>query len=222
MIQVKVQSGINRFLIIAVVLWSFPSLAGEGGDAKSHQHMMQHSGHQHQSMSSGAPSGMSIYSLDSKWTDQNGKAKTLSELRGRNKIVAMVYTSCTTACPLIVSDMKSVRAQLNAQEKEKVDMTIFSYDSTRDTPEVMTKFAKKMKIDNKSWTLMSSDDGSVAELAAALGVQYKKLDSGDFIHSNTIFFLNSEGEIVAQKEGLKTPSQKFVEQIRTHLKGTTN
>jgi protein SCO1/2 len=40
------------------------------------------------------------------------------------------------------------------------------------------------------------------EMAALLGIRYKKLPDGEFAHSNVITLLNPEGEIVHQQIGL--------------------
>ena len=48
----------------------------------------------------------SIYQLESVWKNETGKKMMLNELKGKKQIMAMVFTSCTYACPLIVNDMK--------------------------------------------------------------------------------------------------------------------
>ncbi|HNS42581.1 MAG TPA: SCO family protein, partial [Taishania sp.] len=46
----------------------------------------------------------SIFNLTSNWQDQNGKDLKLADLRGKTLVVVMIYTTCKSACPILVSD----------------------------------------------------------------------------------------------------------------------
>lgn len=160
--------------------------------------------------------GSSIFQLESEWKNQNGKSAKLASHRGSPRIVVMLFTSCDTACPLIVEDLKEIVKEVDAERTKKIDVSIFSLDSFRETPKSLSAFSAKRKLPS-NWGLFTSSADAVAELAAALGVRYKRLASGDFIHSNVIYFLNGNGEIVAQKEGIKSPRGEFVQKIRKNL-----
>ena len=54
----------------------------------------------------------------------------------------------------------------------------------------------------KNWNLLSGSADDVLEVAALLGVRYKQDATGQFMHSNLITILNSDGEIVHQQTGL--------------------
>ena len=55
----------------------------------------------------------SIFLLDSKWENQDGKQLQLKDLKGKNLVMVMIFTSCKTACPLLVSDMKQVAKKID-------------------------------------------------------------------------------------------------------------
>lgn len=160
--------------------------------------------------------GASIFQLDSEWKNQKGEKTKLSGLRGHARLVVMLFTRCDTACPLIVEDLKIIAKEVEVNQKRKMDVSIFSLDSFRETPESLSAFSLKRKLP-AHWGLYTSDAGAVAELAASLGVRYKRLDNGDFIHSSIIYFLNGNGEIVAQKEGIKSPRGDFIKKITNKL-----
>lgn len=157
------------------------------------------------------PSSTSILQLESKWKNQRSEIVNLSDLRGKPQLLVMLFTRCETACPLIVEDLKEIVKDLGS-----VGVSIFSLDSFRETPKSLSAFSVKRKLPS-DWGLFVSNGDAVAELAAALGVRYKRLKNGDFIHSNVIYFLNSEGEVVAKKEGIKTPRSEFIKQVRKSL-----
>lgn len=160
--------------------------------------------------------GTSVFQLDSEWKNQKGESVKLASLRGSPRIVVMLYTMCETACPLIVEDLKEIVNKVDAKRTDKINVSIFSLDSFRDTPASLQAFSVKRKLP-AHWGLFTSNADAVAELAASLGVRYKRLPSGDFIHSNVIYFLNGNGEIVAQKEGIKTPPGEFINKIKKAL-----
>ena len=144
----------------------------------------------------------SVYQLESSWTDQNGKKINLKEFRGKPLILAMVYTSCQAACPLIVSDLQKIAAVLPQPIREKTQFALFSFDPGRDTAAQLKKFAAAHDLDQKSWTLLTSSSGAVRELAAVLGMKYRKDPNGDFSHSNVITILDADGVIRHRQEGL--------------------
>jgi protein SCO1/2 len=137
--------------------------------------------------------GSSVYQLHSQWTDQNNVTRSFSQLAGRPRLIAMVFTRCPSACPLLVRDIKSLKTDLPVE--------LFSFDSEGETPATLKDFVRKYGIDDPRWTAHTSSAANVAELAAALGVKYKKISQGSFIHANIIVLVNSQGEIVAKQEG---------------------
>lgn len=155
----------------------------------------------------------SVFQLESEWKNQNGNSVKLASLHGSPRIVVMLYTKCDTACPIIVEELKEIVNNVDAKRTEKINVSIFSLDSFSETPDSLLAFSVKRKLPS-NWVLFTSNADAVAELAASLGVRYKRLPNGDFIHSNTIYFLNDDGEIVAQTEGLKSPRGEFIKKIK--------
>ena len=150
----------------------------------------------------GKPTDTSLYLLDSKWTSDVGKIIPLSVLRGRPQIVAMFFTHCEYACPILVNDMKKLQAALPADVRAKVDFLLVSFDTKRDKPESLAAFRKKETLPVTSWTLLRGAADDVRELAALLGINYAPDARGQFAHSNLITVLNAEGEIAFQQPGL--------------------
>lgn len=181
----------------------------------SYQAVVAHDGHN--DLKANPPlTGTSIYQLGSTWKNQKGDNIKLTDLKGKAQLVVLAYTRCDTACPLVIEDLKSLASAIDSKQSEKVAVSIFSLDSLRETPESLAAFSTKRKLPSH-WALFTSDANAVSELAAVLGIRYKRLSNGDFIHSNVIYFLNKSGEIVAQKEGLKTPGAEFIKEIRNSL-----
>jgi protein SCO1/2 len=133
---------------------------------------------------------------DAPWTDQHGAARRLADLAGRPQVIAMVYTNCGSACPLIVGDMKRLEATF-----PELGLVLVSIDPERDTPGRLHEFATGSRMGER-WTLLNGADDQLMELAAVLGVRYRKVSDTDFMHSNVITVLNAAGEIVYRQEAL--------------------
>lgn len=154
----------------------------------------------------------SLYHLNSKWADQENSVIHLPQLAGRPRIVAMVYTKCQTACPLLVQDIKSMTSRIPKNLTGKLHIDLFSFDSDSENSKSLQSFRSKYKLD-ENWSAYSGSKNSVAELAGALGVHYKKLPSGDYVHSNVVFLINENGEVVAKHEGLGKDVTEFIKKI---------
>lgn len=144
----------------------------------------------------------SLYQLGSVWRDQSGREIPLESLRGTPRVISMIFTNCAYACPRITADMQAVSSRLSAAVRDEVRFVLFSMDPERDTPEALTAFAEKMDLPLSHWTLLCSTEDNVQEMAAVLGVKYKRDIYGNFSHSNMITVLDSEGEIIYKQEGL--------------------
>lgn len=147
-------------------------------------------------------SDLSLFQLDATFTNDSGRAFTLGELRGRPVVLTMFFASCGYACPMLVSDMTQIREKIPANIRDQVVFVLVSFDVKRDTPAALHTYRTERGLDDQ-WVLLHGDDNAVSELAALLGVKYKLESTGMFSHSNLITVLNSEGEIVHQRGGLK-------------------
>jgi protein SCO1 len=148
-----------------------------------------------------AAGDFSIYELESTWSDQDGAELALADLAGRPRVIAMVYTHCAYACPRIVTDMKRIEAELR-ERGVQAGFVVVSIDPERDTPARLAAFAEATRLDPREWTLLTGSDDGVMELAALLGVRYRRVSDMDFEHSNVITLVDDEGRILYRQTGL--------------------
>ena len=150
----------------------------------------------------GAYTDKSLYQLDSNWTSDVSKDIKLGVFQGRPQVLAMFFGSCEYACPIIVHDMKRLQKALPPALRHKVNFTLVSFDTERDTPAVLRTYRQRQNLGTDRWSLLTGKPDDVRELAALLGVNYQKDARGQFAHSNVITVLNPAGEIVHQQVGL--------------------
>jgi len=140
----------------------------------------------------------SLYQVESVWSDQLGAQRTLSTLEGQVQVVAMTYTSCEVSCPRIVASMRRIESDVD----ETVSFVLISIDPERDTSESMAAYADKMGLSSQRWSLLNGPADDVQEMAALLGVRYRKMSDGEFAHSNIVTVLDQNGAIIHQQKGL--------------------
>lgn len=155
----------------------------------------------------------SIYDWPMAWTNQQGQAVAAVDLRGRPQVVCMFFSRCTYACPRITADLKAVAAALTDEERANVGFVMASFDAERDTPDALRDFGERMELAAPRWQLLHGSAEAVEELAALLGVRYRKEDDG-FAHSNLIVLLDAEGRIVARREGLESSLDPLLAALR--------
>jgi len=65
---------------------------------------------------------------------------SLEQYRGRVVLIFFGFTSCPDICPIALSVISRVFAQLDAEELEKVGALFVTLDPERDTPEVLLEY----------------------------------------------------------------------------------
>ena len=123
------------------------------------------------------------------------------KLLGRWTFMFFGYTQCPDICPSALSLMKALRVQLatnGAVAPAPTFQVVFvSVDPRRDTRELLAQYLAAF---DPSFIGASGDDASLAELAAKLGVQYRRHDETDqrnytVDHSTTIHLVDPTGRL---------------------------
>ena len=162
--------------------------------------------------------GDSVLLLTDRFVDQDNKPFTLAQRRGKPQLVAMFYSSCKYACPLLIDSGKGVDHALTPAERAKLRVLYVSLDPVRDQPKVLSALATQRKLDRTRWTLARTDAAGVRRTAAVLGVRYRQLADGEFNHSSQLILLDAEGRVIARTERLGAKADPdFVKQVKAAL-----
>lgn len=163
----------------------------------------------------GTLSSESIYQVTDTFQTQNDKKVALSSFAGKPTVVGMIFTHCTYACPRLTADIKNIEEKLKSDDG-KVNYLLVSFDSQRDLPGQLKKFANANQLDN-NFTLLHGDENAVRTLSVLLNVQFEKDAEGNFSHSNIISVLDKNGVLVFQKEGLDVDPADIIGTIKQQL-----
>lgn len=156
----------------------------------------------------------SIYDLGVALRDQDGRTVSLDVFKGHPVLVTMFYSSCTNACPLLMSDLKRVDQQLPPTVRERTRVLMISFDPARDTPDTLARQARERGLDVTRWKLASAAEDTAREISAALGIRYRKLDNGVYFHTSAIVLLDEQGRPRARLDGLGKDPTSLVMALR--------
>src|SRR5262245_13597125 len=104
-----------------------------------------HAGHAgHTGLPAAVYSARSIYQSESMWTTATEQPLRLGHLQGKVQVLAMVYTTCESACPIIVSLMQLIEARLPPELRPHVGFVLVTLDPARDIPSVLNAYSARM------------------------------------------------------------------------------
>lgn len=182
-------------------------------DAHDHTQMMQ--------MESTAPiPGDSLHRMSTPLLDQHGKKFRLGDEHRNATLLSMFYGDCQIACPIILENAKRTVEALPAAQRTQVRVVLISLNPGVDTPTALNKLASTHSLPEQSFRLAVSDnDAHTRELAAALGIKYRKAANGEINHSTRLVLTDQTGRIVASSDKLGVePDEALLTEIRKQLK----
>lgn len=156
--------------------------------------------------------GNSIYQIDDTWQNSLGEQIQLTQLEGKKQVVALMYSHCLHACPVIVANMKKIE-QAAKVKNEDIGFVLVTLSPATDTVDVLHEFAKKMDMDESQWSLLRADNASVRRLAMALELSYKPLKNNMYSHSRSLVVLDEKGRIDFLSPGLPGGVKSFMEKL---------
>lgn len=159
----------------------------------------------------------SVYQLTGLFKDQTGIEAHLDTARGHPMLMSMFYTSCTDACPLLIAELRRIEATLSPALREDVRVVLVSLDPERDTPSAIRRLADSHRLDGARWRLLTGTDDTIREVAAVLGVKFRRLSNGMINHSSVVAVLDRRGVIQSRTEGITPGDPKLVARLRAAL-----
>lgn len=117
----------------------------------------------------------------------------LSRLRGRPVLVAFVYTSCTSACPLLSARMARLERKLDAAHvaAELVSVTV---DPERDDAKKLALYAKGFGAGPR-WRFVRDEPARTARTLAPWDEWTKRLPSGEIDHPARVHLVDAQGRV---------------------------
>ena len=116
-----------------------------------------------------------------------------------------------------MADLMAAERNLTDTEKKSVQFAFISIDPERDTPVKLKAFIDQYHIDTQRWHGFQGDLDSVQEFSVVLGIRYRKLENGDFAHSNRLPLLDQNGVVTKHLDGLGEDPAPLIDALRKLL-----
>ena len=127
--------------------------------------------------------------------DSAGKSFDLARLKGKVVLVSFVYTTCNGVCPATTSSL--VRIQKTLEQAKlwgtSVEFVSITLDPKRDTPEILSSYARLFGADVAKWHFLTGSSRDVESVIAAWGMWVKLGPTGVLDHPSRIFLLDPQG-----------------------------
>lgn len=131
---------------------------------------------------------------DASLIDENARPVNLASMKGSVTVYDFIFTHCTGTCPIMTNNMRALTARVDREAP--VRFVSISVDPARDTPQVLSEYAKRVRNDPR-WTFLTGDRDTIVRTS----VQGFKLTAGDPMPGGEPL-LHSSKFAVADKEGV--------------------
>jgi protein SCO1 len=144
---------------------------------------------------------------DVRFIDKTGSATKLSDFKGEFTLLFFGFTNCPDVCPLTLSLLAQVRADVASRAPRLTPRVLFvSVDPNRDTPERITAYLNGF---DPAFFGVTASDAELGPLLAMLGVAVEKHDHGganyNVVHNSAIYVLDQNAEWIAVSTGPHDP-----------------
>src|SRR5919201_824073 len=128
--------------------------------------------------------------------DVDGRPVRLSELRGRVVLLAFIYTSCPSACPLISQRMAILRDRLAEARlfPERVTLLSVTVDPDRDTTSVLARYARAFRADGTGWRFVR-DEGERLRPVLLAWDEWTRPVAGEIDHPARVHLIDTRGRV---------------------------
>lgn len=141
-----------------------------------------------------APAPLADFTL----TDQDGRARAFSSLRGEPVLVFFGFTHCPSICPTTLARLKSVHQARGGALKD-ARIVLISVDGDRDTPQRLKSYLAPLSADFIGLTGDPKETSQIAARFAAVFFKEPAAKDGSYnvMHSTQVFAVDKAGRLRA-------------------------
>lgn len=151
-------------------------------------------------------------------TDQEGKLFRFQSLKGKVVLVSFIYTTCPDVCPLITTSMRLVQEGLRPSERQSVFLLSITADPEVDTPEVLTSYAARYKIDFSNWSFLTGEPQSLIPVWKNFGVKVERKARGLVNHTSLTGLIDKKGVMRFAYYGASPDHKRVLQDMRSLLR----
>ena len=146
------------------------------------------------------------------------------DIIGHITVMGFIYTHCPDICPMTTHNMYLTEKKLAKEGIKNVKFVALSFDPDRDTPEVLTDFAKIRELDFNDWTLLTGNKNTINDLIKRFDVRAIKTDESisedgnteySMMHTDRISLIDSNGKLRKNYKGSTLNIEELINDIKT-------
>ena len=147
--------------------------------------------------------GESLHRLRVPLVDQQGKTFRLADEHQAATVITMFYGDCKIACPIAIENVKRTLAAVPAQQRKQMRVLLISLNPGVDTAASLAKLAALHELSPGTFRLaVGHDDTQTRQLAATLGIKYRRAANGEINHSTRFLVMDARGVVIASSDKL--------------------
>jgi protein SCO1/2 len=136
---------------------------------------------------------------DVRFVDTAGREAHFRDFEGNFTLLFFGFTNCPDVCPLTLSLLAQVRAEVASRAPRFTPRVLFvSVDPNRDTPQRIAAYLNNF---DPEFAGVTAGDEALAPLLAALGVAVEKHDHGganyNVVHNSAVYVLDANADWIA-------------------------
>jgi protein SCO1/2 len=127
--------------------------------------------------------------------DQDDQPVSPASLRGRPVLLTTIYSGCTTACPMMLTQIRKVLGDLSPVERTQLAVVAVSLNPEADTRELREMTARTYSFNAPEFHFVSGTGAEVNRFLDDLQIVRTRLPNGQLDHSTIFFCLDRQGRI---------------------------
>jgi protein SCO1/2 len=144
--------------------------------------------------------------LNLTFSDEQGRRVGLEEFFRKPVILSLVYYTCPSVCPRIMSGIAQVLGRMQMDSGESFSVVTVSFDETDVPAAALAKKKNYIKAIGKpfpddDWRFLTGDKETIRQLTDAVGFRFQR--QGDaFEHPSALIVLSPDGKVTRYLYGL--------------------
>lgn len=158
--------------------------------------------------------------IDGEYTliDQDGRKFEMKEWFDKPIVVSFIFTNCAIVCPAITSSLSRIVKDVPGALGKDFRVLSVSFDTAKDTPDVMRKFGKNFIDDFTDWKFVTGPEKDIKALADRMGIVFKADQTGGFLHTVGVTVVGPGGKVSAQVFGPQYSNEDILRPVEEAIK----